>query len=177
MWQVLAAASVTMAAAGVAMAGRRRYRRRELCKMKAKKLAELSADGFVFSKQYDMESAALLVDKPHKQWVLLDYSAPAEAAPRPFSAIGDVRIICHQKVHGSSRSLIGVGAIRRGASGTNRVVNVTDSVRGVEIGLTGEEEGQVLFISTLDADYSAERVQAIFESLLEQDRAGKPLEP
>lgn len=176
MWQVLAAAGVAMAAAGTAIAGKRKRRRRELSKKKAKKLAELSASGFVFSKQYDMDKAALLVDKPHKQWALLDYEAPSDTEPRPFSAIGEVRIICRQKVHVGSRNPIGVGAIRRGAAGTNRVETVTDAVRGVEIALTGPEQGQVLYVNTLDADYSAERVQAIFQSLQEQARAGEPLD-
>lgn len=176
MWQVLAMAGITAAAAGTVLINQRRKYRRMLCKAKAKKLAELSAAGFVFSKEYDMDGVALLVDKPNKQWAMLDYSAPAEAKPRPFSAIGDVRIICRQKIHSGLRSPIGVGAVRRSANGTNLVKTVTDAVRGVEIGLTGEDAGQVLYVNTLDADYSAERVQAIFESLQEQARAGEPLE-
>lgn len=173
MWQVLAAAGAIMAAGSVLIEVRRR-RQRALSKARAKKLAELAAAGFLFTKEYNMDGVLLLVDKPHKQWALLDAAHPESAVPRPFSVIGDVRIICLQKVHGGSKSMIGVGAVRRGMAGANRIENVTDAVRGVEIALAGEEAGQVLFVSTLDADYSAERVQAIFQSLQEQDRAGEP---
>lgn len=174
MWQMMAVTGVAAAAAAVALTYRRRQYRRVMNKAKAKKLAELSAAGFVFSKEYDLGSVTLLVDKPHKQWVLLDDCSPTEAKARPFDAIGDASIICHQKVHAGLRSPIGAGAVRRNVAGTNRVVNVTDSLRGVEIGLIGEESGQVLFINTLDGDYSAERVQAIVESLREQAHAGEP---
>lgn len=170
MWQVTAVGAAAFAA-GILFTLQRKKYYRAIENAKAKKLAELSAAGFVFSKEYNMEEAALIVDKPHKQWVLLEYRCPSLAFPRPFSAIEDIRIISRQKIHVGTKSLIGVGAVRKSAQGSNRIENITDSLRGVEITLKGEQE-EVLFLNTLDGDYSAERVQAIFESLKEQAAIG-----
>lgn len=171
MWQVTIAGAAAVAA-GILFTMQKKKYRRAIEKAKAKKLAELSASGFVFSKEYNMEQAALIVDKPHKQWVLLEYDCPSRAFPRPFSAIEDIRIISRKKIHVGTKSLIGVGAVRKSAQGSNCLENITDALRGVEITLKGEQE-EVLFLNTLDGDYSAERVQAIFESLKEQASAGR----
>ena len=166
MWQVTMFGATAAAASVFFVAQRKKYRR-AIENAKAQKLAELSAVGFVFSKEYNMDEATLMVDKPHKQWVLLEHRCPSQASPRPFSAIADVRILSRQKIHVGTKSLIGVGAVRKSAQGSNRIENITDSLRGVEVVLKGEQE-EVLFLNTLDGDYSAERVQAIFESLKEQ---------
>lgn len=174
MWQIYTAAGILAIMAGTAYTIQKKSRRRALACERAKKCAELSANDFVFSKEYPMGGGTLLVDKKHKQWVFLDAYAPIDAVVYPYDAIVQAQIVCTQKVHGGLRSPIGVSAIRRSATDQNRLESITDSMRGVEIEIASRETP--LFINTLDSECSAERVQAIFESLQAQARAGLPLE-
>lgn len=174
MWQAWAFAAAA-AGAGTVLHIQRMKRLRRQARAKARKLAELSKAGFVFSKEYDIGPCMLMVDKPNRQWALMDYENPAAAMPRPLDAIEQVRIVSKQKVHQGLRSIHGAALLRRGVSGeSNHLVTATDTMRGVEVVLGGKSKGQVLYIDCMDGDYSAERVQVILETLMEQARYGQP---
>lgn len=165
MWQTWLATGLTFAVSA-SLFVRRKYHLRALLGGRAKKLAELSAEGFHFSKEYDFGSALLLVDQENKQWTLMRTDAPHTARVMKFSDVQGVRMISRQKVSTGPRGLIGGGAIRSSQRGKPEMVTV-DTMRGVEISVGGTQAGSIFYVNCLDSDYSAELVEAIFSSFKE----------
>lgn len=162
----------TAIAAGAAALGWRGYRthinKRMLESEKAHKLAVLAQDGFCFSRQYETASALLIIDTPAQQWVLVDFSDPSAAFARPFSAIRATRLCFDTKMHGGVRKVNESGMLRSSLGASNRETYVTDTRQGLEIMLAAPEEDVCLYVECLDSPTSAERLQVIVDSLIEQ---------